>query len=102
MWEFYNGSIPDGLFVLHSCDDTLCGNPDHLFLGTHQDNMDDMMKKGRSADQRGERNANAKLTRKQVVEIRKARGSQEAIARRFGITQSMVSKIKLRQNWKDY
>src|SRR5215467_11529104 len=99
VWTWNYGPIPDGLFVLHSCDNPACARPDHLFLGTHQDNMDDMMKKGRSSDQRGARNANAKLTPKQVVEIRSAKGSQESIARRYGITQSMVSKIKLRRNW---
>jgi hypothetical protein len=46
-WQIHRGPIPDGLWVLHRCDVMLCVNPDHLFLGTHQDNVDDKHRKGR-------------------------------------------------------
>lgn len=47
-WTAHNGPIPDGIHVLHSCDNRLCVNPEHLFLGTNQDNVDDKMRKGRA------------------------------------------------------
>lgn len=46
-WMMHKGPIPDGLHVLHKCDVTLCVNPEHLFLGTNQDNIDDKVRKGR-------------------------------------------------------
>ena len=70
MWEFENGSIPDRLCVLHTCDNRVCVNPNHLFLGTQRDNIQDKHTKGRAADQCGEHNNSAKLTADQVRQIR--------------------------------
>lgn len=86
-----------GLHVCHKCDVRHCVNPDHLFLGTHQDNMDDMVAKGRQRTPRGEKHGSCKLSDKQVVEIRElyATGqfTQAVIARRFRVHQSNISHI---------
>jgi hypothetical protein len=59
-WIRKYGEIPMGLLVCHKCDNGLCVNPDHLFLGTHKDNTQDCMNKGRMTDQKGINNNNAR------------------------------------------
>ena len=63
-WELHNGSIPEGLHVLHKCHNPRCVNPDHLYVGTHTDNMNDRIKDGTSP--RGEKHHSAKLTEENV------------------------------------
>lgn len=77
-WLLKHGAIPDGLLVCHSCDNPACCNPGHLFIGTVQDNSDDMVNKGRQAREHGlpgENNPNALLTNEQAREIRLAYAS---------------------------
>lgn len=102
-YELHIGPIPDGLYVCHRCDNRKCVNPEHLFLGTHQDNMADMYSKGRRPAPIGERNGFSKLTAEQaqaIHDMRKAGATQTAIAAKFGITQALVSLILLGKSWR--
>lgn len=100
-WQLHYGPIPDGLGVLHRCDEKLCVRPDHLFLGTFAENMADKLSKGRQA--KGERVAGHKLTSDQVIEMRRAHADgvrQADLARRYGIRSSSVSQIVHGKRWK--
>lgn len=104
-WLIHFGSIHSGLFVCHHCDTPRCVRPDHLFLGTHADNMKDMKDKGRhvSAPQFGESNPMAKLTSRAVREIRallKKGHTNEEISKAFCVSQSNIRMIKNGQTWK--
>lgn len=70
-WELQVGSIPNGLLVLHKCDNPACVRPDHLFLGTHKDNVHDMLNKGRGNPLVGSKHQNSKLTERAVIFMRK-------------------------------
>ncbi len=93
-YEETNGPIPEGLCVLHRCDNPPCFNVDHLFLGTHADNAADKVAKGRA---RGP----SKLTREQVLEIKSAPVSSRAMARSFGVSYKTVKRIR-RGEWYTY
>lgn len=89
------GEIPEGMYVCHKCDTPLCVNPDHLFIGTHKENMKDMVEKNRSFKGRGEHKKSiSKLTNKQAEEIRKMSSSQSEIAKIFGVSQTTIGRIK--------
>lgn len=101
-WWLANGPIPDGLHVLHRCDVTLCVNPEHLFVGTHLDNMRDMHKKGRRKPLRYEKNGNSVLTRDSVLMIRRllySGSTHKEISSEFGISKSTVGQISSRITW---
>jgi hypothetical protein len=87
-WIVKNGPIPSGLCVCHRCDVPACINPDHLFLGTQVDNIDDMHTKGRGAAFK------RRLTDEQIAHIRAARGRQIEIASRFGVSRAYVSMLR--------
>lgn len=96
-WEIHRGPIPAKLRVCHDCDNPPCVNPDHLWVGTHQDNMRDRDAKGRGYDRRGERNGRAKISDDAVDAIKAAweqrDASQTELARAHGISQAQVSRI---------
>lgn len=103
-WEIHFGKIDDGLFVCHHCDNPACVNPNHLFLGTNQDNMIDMVKKGRNSPRRGVKNNKAKLTPDKVRKIRslyrEGELSQYAIAKMFGVGQPCIKDVVNHNTWR--
>lgn len=102
-YQIYKGKIPNGVNVCHSCDNRLCVNPDHLWLGTQKENVADMFAKNRQADRRGEKSWNAKLTEEHVFNIRRiaeAGMTNRFIANLYDISQQQVSKITTRTRWK--
>jgi hypothetical protein len=110
-WIIHFGEIPKGKFVLHKCDNRRCVNPDHLFIGTQKDNIQDMYKKRRNVayDRSGIKNPRCKLTEKQVIEIRKnfvAYTGKRNIgsgclywAKKFGVNCKTVWSIINGDNW---
>lgn len=99
-YEEFVGEIPDGMFVLHSCDTPLCINPAHLFLGTGQDNSDDKVAKGRQA--KGERGGTTVLTEKEVLSIRQYEKTHtfQDTANHFGVSKGTVADIVAGRTWK--
>ena len=96
------GEIPEGLYVLHRCDNPSCCNPDHLFLGDQFQNMADMISKGRQHNRLGSKNSCAKLTEDDVREIRRLKADgvkQVRLAERFGVSTVAISLIVLRKKW---
>ena len=110
-YELSYGPIPDGLFVCHHCDTPACVKPDHLFLGTHWDNIQDMMHKHRYLTPRrlkgivkGVKNGAAKLTDSDVLSIRNdflpRKVTLRNLAIRYNVSIGTISNIVDRRSWK--
>jgi len=99
----FNGPIPAGMGVLHTCDNTRCCNPQHLFLGTNFDNMGDCKRKKRNYIPAGELNGKAKITAKDALTIRRMfwifRIPHKIIMAQFNLSSQSVSNIVRCVSW---
>lgn len=94
-WILTNGNIPKGMVVRHICHNRLCCNPKHLLLGTQADNVADMW--AREDGPRG----NARLTNKQILEIRRDSRSSRRLAPVYGVSHAHIRAIRRKRTWKD-
>lgn len=92
--ELSGRPVPRGMYGCHRCDNPSCVNPAHLYVGTPKQNVADAVSRGRLNLQR-----NAKLNAAQVIAIRSAAGTHEAIAAEYGVARATVSLIKERRTW---
>ena len=121
-WELHRGLIPDGLWVLHTCDNPACVNPDHLYLGNRQDNGKDAAERGRTVailhpellprgkrhgrqtkperTARGSRHGCAKLDENTVETIRKSAAPNKTLAALYYVSRDTIEAIKARRRWK--
>lgn len=107
-WELHFGDIPKGMLVCHTCDNRICVNPKHLFLGTHKDNAVDMVNKNRGfvPDNSGENHGRSKLSKLDVLSIRSIwrtnipRPTQRQLAKRYNVSVGTIRDIISYRSWK--
>jgi hypothetical protein len=103
-YQLFKGEIPRGYEICHKCDNPCCINPDHLFAGTRQDNVDDREQKGRNIVPRGENNGRAKLTEDDVRGARNERvtngTSYRTLAANYGVAKRTIMDAVRGVNWK--
>ena len=98
-YEMHSGPIPPGMVICHKCDVPSCVNPHHLFVGTHADNMKDMVTKGRSPVNAGENNPRAKLEPSDIAAIRNSNATRRNLARAFGVSVTHIGYIQRNKSW---
>lgn len=102
-WELEHGAIPDGLNVLHRCDNGVCVRPSHLFLGTQLANVTDCIAKGRYPDRARENNGHAKVNSVIAAEIRARHAAGESYRKlgpEYGLHWGHIGNIVRGQSWK--
>lgn len=103
-WVLHRGGIPDGKVICHKCDDPLCVNPGHLFIGTQLDNIKDMCAKKRNSTAHGENNKMSKFTETDIKNIRAIcsvyRKKYAKIARQYRVTAAAIRAIDIRATWR--
>ena len=98
-YEVSNGPIPSSLLVRHSCDNRLCANPRHLSVGSHQDNMNDKVERGRQSRLQGVRNPNHKLSEAEVRAIRDSALGPRELAVQYSVSVSLIGMIRQGKRW---
>lgn len=102
-YKLFKGPIPEGMLVCHQCDNPLCVNPKHLFLGTHKDNAMDMMAKGRKNKEKRENRLNRRhLTQAEADSIRadhEAGLSYTELMQKYDTSRPQICRVVLRQIW---
>lgn len=99
-WQLIVGEIPEGLYLLHSCDNKKCVNPAHLRIGTHAENMAEAKERNRMRPLRGDKNGRAKISYEIADEIRKDSGSSNvALGRRYGVSDVVISNVRMGKSW---
>ena len=92
--------IPFGLLVCHTCDNSSCINPAHLFLGTHADNIHDCIRKGRAKKPKGEKHWASKLTENQAIYIKSNSLPVNVLAKKYNVTKDTICNIQKGRTWK--
>ena len=100
-YQLHYGPIPEGVWVLHKCDNKLCVNPEHLELGDAKKNTQDAVNRGCIKPMRGEKHPLSKLTQKQVDEIKaNPLSTQRELAIKYGVSSQLIGSIRRGKLWK--